>query len=304
MLTGTFLQETLRAWPISASIASACISKFADFNRAWNMIGISLRHAQAAGFHLQNESPSTNIAEKRHVAQIWRALHSLECILTSITGRPRIINPQDCTVSLLSHPETSKEGSTQSIRMQKTPISDGTSESLANIDMDKCLAAWTRLDVIQHEVLSSLYSPKSVRRSWNIIQTRIASLMTEMDEWAQDALATAGSGKAMVEGPHQTKGEIILFFYYQSARICVTRPCLCRLDRRVEDRNASPSTFVQDTADACIQAALNIASGLPRHTSYRWLYEMGPWWSGIHISELSSKLFGGSTADAMQSCKQ
>ncbi|KAH7396859.1 hypothetical protein DE146DRAFT_54010 [Phaeosphaeria sp. MPI-PUGE-AT-0046c] len=259
-------------------------------NRAWHMIGISLRHAQAAGFHLKNEDPLADATETRYKAQIWWALHSAECILTSITGRPRVVHPQDCTVPLLTNLDLRTKGPIQALSNQTTPTSPvakvgrlDTNEELTIMDMDKCLAAWTRLDVIQHKVLARLYSPRTVGRSWESIQTQISSLLMEMDEWAQDALATVTSGNPVVQGPDQTREKTLLFFYYQSARICVTRPCLCRLDRRVDNQGESSASFIQNTADACIQAALNISSGLPKHTSHRWMYGMGPWWSSIHI---------------------
>lgn len=255
------------------------------------MIGVSLRHAQAAGFHLENEDPSNYRMDKRNIAHIWRALHSIECILTSITGRPRIINPRDCTVALSSNSESRSGTFTHTSSVQETPSAKSQSfdhiGEVAYMNMEKCLNAWVRLDVIQHKILASLYSAQSVGHPWELIETHISSLLVEMEEWAQQALASVDPVNSMTEGSRQTREHVLLFLYYQSARICVTRPCLCRLDRHLEDRRESSITFVQDTADACIQAALNIASALPKHTNHRWLYEVGPWWSGIHISKFS-----------------
>jgi hypothetical protein len=129
------------------------------------MIGISLRHAQAAGMHLRNEDLSLSLDRKRAMAQTWWALHSIECILTSITGRPRVIHQKDCTVPLLTSLSEGNPNTQRYSRDRSRPRPNQTTagSSLASsyvplqsehtdmsMDADTFLSAWTDLDIIQH----------------------------------------------------------------------------------------------------------------------------------------------------------
>lgn len=86
-------------------------------------------------------------------------------------------------------------------------------------------------------------------------------------------------------GASHGREQLLLHFYYLSAKICITRPSLCRLDRRAEGRSEGSAEFNRRTAAACVQAALDLALLLPEPPDPRWIYEIGPWWSSVHISE-------------------
>jgi hypothetical protein len=268
------------------------------------MIGISLRHAQAAGFHLKNEDLSVPLGQKRSVAQTWWALHSIECILTSITGRPRVICRNDCTVPLLSQltegssrkktpaqqMPASRFKSTQLITSSNPgqgPASKGPADTVA--DLDTFFNAWSSLDIIQHKTLTNLYSAQTSVYSWKHMQKEISSLMAELTEWAQNAVPNGLFGTSGIEQPNQQREKSLLYFYHQSVKIYIMRPCLCRLDRRIKGQSAESARFNQNTADACVQAALDLTSWLPEPTDLHWIYEKGPWWSSVHISKIHSK---------------
>jgi hypothetical protein len=265
------------------------------------MIGVSLRHAQAAGFHLRNEDVSIPLEQKRAVAQTWWALYSIECILTSITGRPRVIHRNDCTVPHLAqlteagfarrniptqHMLKSKSKSMQSISSPTSgqhQATRGPTEPLS--DRDTFLDAWSKLDVIQHKTLTNLYSARTTIYSWKHMPSEISSLMTELSEWAQKAIPNGLFGISGTEQPSQQREKSLLYFFHQSVKIYVTRPCLCRLDRRIKGQSAESVRFNQNTADACVQAALDLTLWLPDPSNPRWIYEKGPWWGSVHISK-------------------
>jgi hypothetical protein len=276
------------------------------------MIGISLRHAQAAGFHLKNEDLSVPLSQKRSVAQTWWALHSIECILTSITGRPRVICRNDCTVPLLSQlaeGSTTKKASaqqmsaSQSKSMPLTLLSTpGQGPPDAVADLDTFFNAWSNLDIIQHKTLTSLYSAQTAISSWKHMQREISSLMTELSEWAQNAVPNGLFGTSGTEQPNQQRENSLLYFHHQSVKIYITRPCLCRLDRRIKGQSAESASFNQNTADACVQAALDLTSWLPEPTDLRWVYEKGPWWASVHISKFTAGKHRTAT-NHQQSCR-
>jgi hypothetical protein len=264
------------------------------------MIGISLRHAQAAGMHLRNEDQSLSLDKKRAMAQTWWALHSIECTLTSITGRPRVIHQKDCTVPLLTglpdgSAATGKFSRDRSRTRPKQTTSGSSSASSfvpiqsdnpdTSMDDDTFLSAWTDLDIIQHRSLSTLYSAGTATHSWKHTQDEILSLTTELDKWALQTLPHGAFGTAPTKQPG-----MLLVFYYQSVKICITRPCLCRLDRRIRGQSEESTEFNRSTADACVQAALDLTYSLPVPVDPRWIYRKGPWWSTVHISTYLSPI--------------
>ncbi|KAH6362249.1 hypothetical protein HBI34_179430 [Parastagonospora nodorum] len=266
--------------------------------RAWYMIGMSLRHAQAAGLHLRNENASMPLEKKKAISHTWWALHSIECIITSITGRPRVVDEKDCTTPLPKRfsevnsrrkkPSTaafrSRPGSTTSA---SPTTSDQPHENVEPTDkvisLDTFLDSWIHLDIIQHSILSTLYSAGAAVHSWKHMQGEITALTTKLDEWALKALPRGLQGTSPTVDPKRPREDILLYLYYQSARICVSRPCLCRLDKRIGGQSDESEQFNERTADACIQAALDLARGLPEATTPHWFYEKGCWWSGVHI---------------------
>jgi hypothetical protein len=267
-------------------------------SRAWYLIGISLRHAQAAGYHLRNENSSMSRDKKKGIAQTWWALHSIECILTSITGRPRAVDAKDCTAPLpktFSEVKSKRKKSTTTAfrsRSKSTPSDSPTAsdhphayvEPTENvITLDDFLDSWIHLDIIQHNILSNLYSAGTAMHSWKHMQGEITALTAKLDEWALQALPRGLYGTSTAADPTQPREHILLYLYYQSARICVSRPCLCRLDKRIAGQSDKSEQFNEKTADACIQAALEVARCLPEPTTPQWFYENGCWWSGVHI---------------------
>ena len=64
------------------------------------MIGISIRYAIAVGMHVRNDDPSASPEKKDILAQTWWGLHSVECLLSSMTGRPYVLSDEHCTVPL------------------------------------------------------------------------------------------------------------------------------------------------------------------------------------------------------------
>ncbi|KAF2830575.1 hypothetical protein CC86DRAFT_315963 [Ophiobolus disseminans] len=267
-------------------------------SRAWYMIGISIRYAQAAGLHLRNEDTSVSIHTKRARAQTWWALHSIECILTSITGRPRVVERKDCTVPQLRNLKSTHSSETRVGPGMSTPQEKVASPTFHSArgkvpavskfastteTIDSFLDAWTQLDLLQHKTLSTLYAARTAVHSWKHMQGEIASLSAELDRWALKILPHGPFDAASSTEPNPSREHLLLYFYYQSAKICITRPCLCRLDRRIKGQSEESANFNQVTATSCIQAALDLSSWLPEPANSTWLYERGPWWSSVHI---------------------
>ncbi|CAN9415083.1 unnamed protein product [Alternaria alternata] len=247
-------------------------------SRAWYMIGTSIRYAQAAGLHLRNEDPSVPTSRKNALAQLWWALHSIECVLTSVTGRPRVIARKDCTVPL---PTTMKERcspKSSSPPEGSTPRSNFIPPALSSVQSqvqrssnsietatnpDSFLNAYVGLDLIQHKVLSNLYSARPAFHSWKCMQKEISSLTTELNEWALQALPHGSFNTASIAEPSLGREQAMLHLCYLSVKIYITRPCLCRRDLRPKGQSEESAEFNWRTAEACVQAALDLALLLP-----------------------------------------
>jgi hypothetical protein len=233
------------------------------------------------------------------MAQTWWALHSIECILTSITGRPRVIHQKDCTVPLLTSlsegKSTTQKYSRDRSRSRPNQTISGSSSASnyvpsqsehtnTSMNADTFLSAWTDLDIIQHRSLTQLYSASTAMHPWKRTQDEILSLTTELDKWALQTLPHGALGTTSTKEPSMRREHMLLFFYYQSVKICITRPCLCRLDRRIKGQSEESTKFNRSTANACVQAALDLTWSLPEPADPRWIYGKGPWWSTVHIS--------------------
>jgi hypothetical protein len=88
-----------------------------------------------------------------------------------------------------------------------------------------------------------------------------------------------------LSNPALSREQLVLYFCYYNAKICITRPCLCRLDQRIKGQSEESARFCQKSAEACIGAALDICSLLPDSPHPQWFYEKGPWWFAVHTSK-------------------
>jgi hypothetical protein len=238
------------------------------------MIGVAIRHAQAAGLHLRHEDTSTSAHRRKTLARIWWALYSVECVITAITGRPRTVTAKDCTVpppgaveiDLQTCPHT---GITTSSTVDRNSAS--TSGKSREMGVDPFDVAYIRLDILMDKILSGLYSARKAANSWKQAQHEIASLLEELDAWALQSLSQGPFADATASEPGVGREQLLLYLYYQNAKICITRPCLCRLDQRIKDQSDESARFNQKTAEACINAALDITSLLPEQPNPYWL---------------------------------
>lgn len=133
------------------------------------MIGVSIRLALALGLHLRNEDPAADAAKKEMLLRTWWSLHSIECLVSSITGRPPIISNSDCTLplpasSLDDEKPMSKRWpsglSTQRLNESlQTNSSAGSHEYLVNT---------IKLELLTQKLLNSLYAPRTASRSWQV----------------------------------------------------------------------------------------------------------------------------------------
>ena len=265
-------------------------------SRAWMMIGTSLRFALAVGLHLRNDDPSASPKHKESLVRTWWSLHSIESQLCALIGRPCIIPNNECTVPL---PQVLPVE--QSINNVLPRIRDPTGIRRENIALSEpsrldistrrvletdmhvsFLRARVKLAVIMQKALSKLYLPRASMVPWQQTQKEITSLTREIDEWVAEALPE-GLGPVDFIQEHRAQCEpLLLRFHYHSARLVISRPSLCRLERRIKAHSDASATFDKNTAKTCIHAAQEITRLFPDQPDLMFIYQRSPWWCTVH----------------------
>ncbi|RMZ69507.1 fungal specific transcription factor domain-containing [Pyrenophora seminiperda CCB06] len=262
-------------------------------SRAWIMIGFSIRLALALGLHLRNEDPSLDDARREPLVRTWWCLHSIECLVSSITGRPPVIANEDCTVP---HPQTMARASdedssasqqTSRIRTRYSPPQNTSSNSSESgrqgTGGNHYFVTYINLSLISQKVLLNLYSPRTATQSWEYIQTRITQLLNELDEWSKSALPLEDiRTSGWSHRPDHSRERFLLKIYYWSTMILITRPCLCRIERRIESESGRSVDFNRKTAETCVHAAREMTRLLPDQPDTGFIYSQGPWWDVVH----------------------
>jgi hypothetical protein len=146
-------------------------------SRAWIMIGISIRLALTLGLHLRNEDVEAGDSRKETLVHTWWSLHSIDCLVSAISGRPPVIAFEDCTVPLpRSLPEelldeTATFGLGPRGRTD-APRAMGSSNTLEPtrraLGQSHYLLGHIRISIISQKALVDLYSPRTASKSWEV----------------------------------------------------------------------------------------------------------------------------------------
>lgn len=134
------------------------------------MIGVSIRIAMSLGLHLRNEVPGAETSKKDSLISTWWSLHSIECLMSSITGRPPIISIEDSTVPLPKGPDTeseptSKRTTSSQARIQSTESSSRVSSCFS---ANNYLRSTVDIALLTQKTLSGLYAPRTAIQSWQV----------------------------------------------------------------------------------------------------------------------------------------
>ncbi|KAJ4992890.1 hypothetical protein SVAN01_01594 [Stagonosporopsis vannaccii] len=253
-------------------------------SRAWLTIGISIRIAMSLGLHLRYEVPGADTSKKETLVRTWWSLHSIECLMSSITGRPPIIPIEDSTVPLPKEYRTetepaSKRTTTSRARVVSPEESSRWSSSAIGHDY---LRNTVSIAILTQKVLSGLYAPRTAIQSWQVIQSRIKDLLQELDEWSGRALS--GTRSPGDSNSSQNEREYMLLqMHYWSTKILITRPCLCRTERRIKNQSDDSATFNAGMAKICVASARALTGLLPDKPDPKFVYTKAPWWNIVHI---------------------
>jgi hypothetical protein len=144
------------------------------------------------------------------------------------------------------------------------------------------LQARVKLAVIMQKALSKLYLPRRSIGAWEQTQKEITSLTREIDEWVAEALPEGLGPVDSIQGHRAQRQRLLLRFQYYSARLVISRPSLCRLERRIKAQRDASATFDQNTAATCVHAAQEITRLFPDQPDLMYFYQRSPWWCTVH----------------------
>jgi hypothetical protein len=145
-------------------------------SRAWLTIGLSIRTAMSLGLHLRNEVPGVDANRKETLEKMWWSLHSIETLVSSITGRPPTISIEDTTVPSPKESSPSDQpASKRSLNNAAQMSSEASSRASSSTIPVDYLNSNLNIALLTQKALSGLYSPRIATRSWQVWLTRTSS---------------------------------------------------------------------------------------------------------------------------------
>ena len=272
--------------------------------RAWNLSGLAVRSAQALGLHLRDVSDLVPAEMKEFNAYNWYALMTLESMLTLVTGRPTMINPRDCSVTI---PRTLADAkSPTTIRMpydlpyQRSRIDSrhrtsslGISEPRQEVFLDGMrthdttqtaaiyFVHYAELCMLAKEVVGELYKPGIRKMKWADIQSKIERLDRRLFEW-KDGVNPPFESASPSSDPETESCRVTLRILFYSTRTIINRPCLCRIGERIQDQSRSSTRDELSSANKCVESARATLSLILHKPDSTILHEGTMWWMLLH----------------------
>ncbi|PVH98672.1 hypothetical protein DM02DRAFT_32457 [Periconia macrospinosa] len=264
----------------STGLSALYLLSIGHVNRAWVLMGSSLRLTHALGLHVRNENNNSTSAQKEIWLRMWWGVYSLEGHLSTIVGRPNFVNENYCSAPLpipLSTDQLSDEPLVQNhYQRYRRPAFRPNERNNAGSHLKSMI----QLSMITQRVMTELYSSAAIVKPWGHAQKTVTTLTEELDGWIAD-LPTDLNFNLRVDLTKLSleRERLILNMAYISTKILITRPCVCRYGSH---ERGEPENFNKQTARACVQAAIDLMNLLPLDKNESYFYKMGQWWSVVH----------------------
>lgn len=139
----------------------------------------------------------------------------------------------------------------------------------------------TKLSVLTSEVLNRLYRVGGDPQTWGQVQSTIADLDSKIERW-HPALPAVFDFTKRQRDQQFSRQRVSLGFFFYSVLMITSRPCLCRVNRRIPNQSEKAKDFNQSTAAKCVKAALSMLDLLPEEPNPIGLYGVAPWWCLVH----------------------
>ncbi|KAI4710326.1 hypothetical protein J4E89_004779 [Alternaria sp. Ai002NY15] len=116
------------------------------------------------------------------------------------------------------------------------------------------------------------------------VQTKITELLKELEDWVKTALPSDDIRPSnSTQRPELNRERFLLRIYYWSTKVLITRPCLCRIERRIATESSKSMNFNAESAETCVESARNMTMLFPEQPDTQFIYSQGPWWDVVHL---------------------
>lgn len=145
----------------------------------------------------------------------------------------------------------------------------------------------TQLTIISHEIVTQLYCAAIIKEKWNEVQFTIQSIDERLKTWKENLPKELDINvdpwtEPDWKDPH-TLQRLSLAMHFNSSRMILYRPCLCRFSDRFSNQSKDARNVNQEAVEICINSARQMISLLSWAVrSVDSLYSISPWWSVLH----------------------
>ncbi|CZR65645.1 uncharacterized protein PAC_15545 [Phialocephala subalpina] len=288
-------------------------------NRAWTICGLAIRQALTLGLQVRSHAESLSDYDKEQRVRLWWCLYTLECLLNELTGRPSCISDQDISAVLpLNINEHDIQGS--QFMYSSSPVSEQFSRraSRGSRSSDSRPTATyqmpagipqplihkfpalslpvtnstyfiyrVQLCIVSHEIVTQLYCAATTKAKWSSVQSTIKRIDSRLLSWRDTLPSSFNITFDSWTSPDLSSPNILqrlgLAMIFNSSRMILFRPCLCRFERRVESHSKESKDFNQEAAEICIHSARTMINLIHWcSSSVEKLYAITPWWNTLH----------------------
>ena len=145
----------------------------------------------------------------------------------------------------------------------------------------------TQLSIISHEIITQLYCAATIKEKWSDVQNVIRSIDNTMLKWRHSLprefdINFEQWDKPDWTDPH-TLDRLALALHFNSSRMILFRPCLCRFEGRLNGQSEESRIFNRNTVESCIRSARNtiaVMESVPQFSGL--LFSVSPWWHILH----------------------
>jgi hypothetical protein len=272
------------------------------------------------GLHVRSEAKDLPDMDKELRVRVWWSLYALERLLDELTGRPSGVSDRDISTPLPINVDEAdfsrdrklyeKSGSlskdkTKSQEPQLPTPADSSctsnpskiSSSTGSPPSSGFLFPMTRLpltsstyfiyrtqlSIIAHDILTQLYCASLVKHKWVEVQDTIRQIDDALQKWQRSLpeeydFTTPSTPYNSQFGLHRAS----LAMFYNSARMTIFRPCVCRFENRIENQSERSKQFDVEAAITCVQSARNVIAALPSLDEPTRVYYISAWWNAVH----------------------
>ena len=200
-------------------------------------------------------------------------------------------NPASTPASMVNTPPSTERSRSQSKSQSKPEVSlsPPVPHFASDISWAKNVSPNTslyflhlvQLTRVSQRIFQQLYNPAAVIGVWSDIQRMISDLDSSVEAWYR-TLPAVFDFKRNQRDRDFYEARLSLGFVYYGIKITISRPCLCRLDRKMPSQSSKSDAFNRTQANVCIDNAKEMLDLIPDVPNAVGLNSVGPWWSLLH----------------------